>query len=123
ATVDVTHVPDEAAPAGAAPLARPDANDLRFDESLDRLDAAFAGTQAPALDATAISDFAQDLEQLRAHRGPGAFARDEFGDWDLPSRVSPAAELEMAEPPLPVLGDDAVGMLPEPTRVVQPDPA
>jgi len=120
AAVDVT--PEEAS-AGAAPLARPHANDSRFDESLDRLDAAFAGTQAPELDATAISDFAQDLEQLRAHRGSGAFARDEFGDWDLPSRVSPAAELDIADPPLSVRRDDPAGVLSEPERVVQPDPA
>lgn len=88
--------------------------DPLFDESLDRLDAAFAGAHGPSLDAEVVSDFAQDLKELRSARPDTAFAREEFGDWDLPERAAPAdtglpafdepaprrAEPPMAPPPV-----------------------
>lgn len=89
-------------PAASVPPARNESADPLFDASLDRLDAAFADAQGPALDATVVSDFAQDLEQLRSHRGDAGFARDEFGDWDLPSRRTAPAEPPVADGPEPV---------------------
>ena len=75
-------------------------SDPLFDESLDRLDAAFAGAHGPSLDAEVVSDFAQDLKELRSARPDTAFAREEFGDWDLPERAAPPeTETPMAPPP------------------------
>lgn len=74
--------------------------DPLFDESLDRLDAAFAGAHGPSLDAEVVSDFAQDLKELRSARPDTTFAREEFGDWDLPERTAPPeTETPMAPPP------------------------
>lgn len=106
-----------AAPAGTSPVAPPFSRSMEldpepvraasgstdtdplFDESLDRLDAAFAGAHGPSLDAEVVSDFAQDLKELRSARPDTAFAREEFGDWDLPERAAPAAETPIAPPP------------------------
>lgn len=89
------------------------ASDPLFDESLDRLDAAFADTRAAALDEAVVSDFAQDLKELRSTQPAASFDRDEFGDWDLPSRT--------AAPPAGVQGPDSWE---EPARppVVEPAP-
>ena len=69
--------------------------DPAFDESLDRLDEAFASgaTQAaPALDPSTASEFANDLRELRSARvDSGGFERQDFGDWDLPKPASGAA--------------------------------
>jgi len=72
--------------------------DPLFDESLDRLDAAFAGAHGPSLDADVVSDFAKDLKELRSARPETGFAREEFGDWDLPSRAAPPAPADEARP-------------------------
>lgn len=69
--------------------------DPAFDESLDRLDEAFASgaTQAaPALDPSTATEFANDLRELRSARvDSGGFERQDFGDWDLPKPASGAA--------------------------------
>lgn len=70
--------------------------DPLFDESLDRLDAALAGAHGPSLDAEVVSDFAKDLKELRSARPDTGFAREEFGDWDLPSRAAPPAPADEA---------------------------
>ena len=90
--------------------------DPLFDASLDRLDAAFAGAHGPSLDAEVVSDFAQDLKELRSGRPDTAFAREEFGEWDLPSRTAP-----------PPAADEAPGFAtfegaPAPRRAEPPPP-
>ena len=88
--------------------------DPMFDESLDRLDAAFGSnrTTAPALDEAVVSDFAKDLKDLRSLRPETAFERQDFGDWDLPSRTAP---------PAPSVAD-AVDLWTEPVREALPEP-
>lgn len=81
---------DDLEPTRAA-SARSATTDPLFDESLDRLDAGFGDTRAAGLDADAVSDFAQDLKELRSAQPAAAFKSDEFGDWDLPSRAAPPA--------------------------------
>ncbi|MDQ3069594.1 MAG: response regulator, partial [Acidobacteriota bacterium] len=75
------------APAGAG--------DLGFDASLDRLDAAFSetGTPVPKLHADVATDFANDLRDLRSKTDSGGFDPQEFGDWDLPPRPAPDAQI------------------------------
>ncbi len=65
--------------------------DPLFDESLDRLDAAFGtgSVTVPGLDQSTVSDFARDLKDLRSAQPEAAFERQDFGDWDLPSRATP----------------------------------
>jgi DNA-binding response OmpR family regulator len=104
------------------------ATDPMFDESLDRLDAAFAsgGTQTPSLDATAASDFANDLRALRSEQpgtASGSFDRQDFGDWDLPVRPSeqPGSHINALVGHEPEAAAD-VFMAPEPEPVVAPMP-
>lgn len=98
--------------------------DRLFDESLDRLDAAFATTtevQAPALDSSTATEFANDLRELRSGRiGSGGFERQDFGDWDLP--VRPPAELDAMSARAPEAAAD-VFAAPAPEPVVPPLPA
>jgi CheY-like chemotaxis protein len=97
--------------------------DPLFDESLDRLDAAFAtGTdvQAPALDTSTATEFANDLRELRAGRiDSGGFERQDFGDWDLP--VRPPAELDATSAREPEAAAD-VFAAPAPEPVLPPLP-
>ena len=87
--------------------------DPMFDESLDRLDAAFGSTGAPPrLDEAVVSDFAKDLKDLRSAQPETAFERQDFGDWDLPSRTAP---------PAPAAAD-AVDLWTEPARERLPEP-
>ncbi|HUF25212.1 MAG TPA: response regulator [Vicinamibacterales bacterium] len=101
----------------------PQAVDPLFDESLDRLDAAFATTtdvQAPALDSSTATEFANDLRALRSGRiDSGGFERQDFGDWDLP--VRPPAELDAMSAREPEAAAD-VFSAPAPEPVVPPLP-
>lgn len=78
------------------------ASDPLFDASLDQLDAAFGETRPAALDEAVVSDFAQDLADLRSSSPPSpTFGRDDFGDWDLPSRTAVPEPAALAPIPLP----------------------
>ena len=72
--------PPRAASSGSA------ATDPLFDQSLDQLDAAFGDTRPAKIDEAVVSEFAQDLKDLRSARPEPGFGHDDFGDWDLPSR-------------------------------------
>lgn len=127
------HVP--AAPAFVPEQPRaassPTGGDPLFNESLDRLDAAFAGTNGPSLTADVVSDFAKDLKQLRAGRESGladtglshtAFARDDFGDWDLPSRTAPAVVEDDGFAAFDMGAARASEPIAEPPRTIAPPP-
>ena len=96
--------------------------DPLFDESLDRLDAAFGRPGAmnvPGLDESAVSDFAKDLKDLRSSQPETAFERQDFGDWDLPSRTAPEA---LATDPVDLWTEPVRQPLPEPSPVILPPP-
>lgn len=98
------------------------ATDPLFDESLDQLDAAFGHTRPAALDEAVVSDFAQDLKDLRSSKPDTGFGRDDFGDWDLPSRAAASegsARAEMWDEPARV---PAVEPVPLPPAVTLPPP-
>ena len=100
--------------------------DPLFDDSLDRLDAAFNRPGAPSLslDATAESDFANDLRELRSNKSetPAAFDRGEFGDWDLPARPDTGPSFDALSAREPEAAAD-VFRAPEPEPVAPPMPS
>jgi CheY-like chemotaxis protein len=95
--------------------------DPLFDASLDRLDDAFNSSGAPALEASVATDFANDLRELRSGRiDSGGFERQEFGDWDLPSR--PSGEVVAPRAPEPVAPMPVYAAPPAPPVRFDPPP-
>lgn len=119
-----TPPPPRGAMADVAASPRP--IDPQFDESLDRLDAAFATTadvQAPALDNSTATEFANDLRELRSSRiDSGGFERQDFGDWDLPVRPPVEPDVMPAREP-DVAADVFAAQAPEPVAPPPPRPA
>lgn len=108
----VTAVPRAAAPAAPPEQPRPEAN--VFDEPSDQI--------------PGVSDFADDLRQLGSSAAESStFERQDFGDWDLPTRRAepepePAADILMAPEPEPVVPPmpPPIAMAPKPAPPVTP---